>query len=401
MKPQMRASFVLCGLVVMAVTVATVWGNLVQDPSFTSDGTPDGKQRYSRGESIGPWVVKTGSVDLNGSRYQQSPQGGNSVDLDGNQRGSIAQTIETEKGVEYVLSFALSGNWEGGNVTKSLEVRIGNLRRKIRIRRPSGWSRQNMMWTPVEIPYTGHGRAITLEFRSRSPRRSACGAVVSDISLAVPEETVSAPSALDTIPVPMPKNLSDFVKNKKAAILLGKSLFWDMQAGSDGKTACASCHWNAGTDARIKNTLHPGAPGSAFGPQRDGQQALADQALQNFRGANQVLASDDFPFHKVTFPTRKGGDDNPVLRDSMEVVGAQGVIKKDFNTIVEGNPVDDGTVVPDPVFNFDGANVRQSTGRNTPTMINAVFNDRNFWDGRANRFFNGVSYLRIYGMAAF
>jgi cytochrome c peroxidase len=30
------------------------------------------------------------------------------------------------------------------------------------------------------------------------------------------------------------------------------------------------------------------------------------------------------------------------------------------------------------------------THRNTPTVVNAVFNDRNFRDGRANRFFNGV-----------
>src|SRR5207249_11897346 len=29
------------------------------------------------------------------------------------------------------------------------------------------------------------------------------------------------------------------------------------------------------------------------------------------------------------------------------------------------------------------------TGRNTPSVINAVFNVRNFWDGRANRRFNG------------
>jgi cytochrome c peroxidase len=31
--------------------------------------------------------------------------------------------------------------------------------------------------------------------------------------------------------------------------------------------------------------------------------------------------------------------------------------------------------------------------RNTPTTVNAVFNHRNFWDGRANNIFNGVSPL--------
>ena len=55
---------------------------------------------------------------------------------------------------------------------------------------------------------------------------------------------------LNAIPVPEPSNLADFVKNKQAAIQLGKALFWDMQVGSDGIQACASCHFNAGADSR-------------------------------------------------------------------------------------------------------------------------------------------------------
>ena len=34
-------------------------------------------------------------------------------------------------------------------------------------------------------------------------------------------------------------------------------------------------------------------------------------------------------------------------------------------------------------------NTRQVEPRNTPTVINAIFNFRNFWDGRANNVFNG------------
>jgi cytochrome c peroxidase len=47
--------------------------------------------------------------------------------------------------------------------------------------------------------------------------------------------------------------------------------------------------------------------------------------------------------------------------------------------------------VADPTFNVGGVNVRQVTARNAPTVINAVFNDRNFWDGRAQNDFNGVN----------
>ncbi len=45
----------------------------------------------------------------------------------------------------------------------------------------------------------------------------------------------------------------------------------------------------------------------------------------------------------------------------------------------------------DPTFNVGGFRTRRVTSRNAPSVINAVFNRRNFWDGRANNVFNGVS----------
>ena len=38
--------------------------------------------------------------------------------------------------------------------------------------------------------------------------------------------------------------------NQAAAVRLGKALFWDIQAGSDGQQACAVCHQSFGADAR-------------------------------------------------------------------------------------------------------------------------------------------------------
>ena len=65
-------------------------------------------------------------------------------------------------------------------------------------------------------------------------------------------------ASLKDVPVPEPPNLYDFVKDKTAAIALGKALFWDMQVGSDSVQACASCHSKAGADDRTKNQLDPG-----------------------------------------------------------------------------------------------------------------------------------------------
>jgi len=176
---------------------------------------------------------------------------------------------------------------------------------------------------------------------------------------------------LNQIAVPEPANLYQFVKNKPAAILLGKALFWDMQVGSDGMTACATCHFTAGTDKRTKNTLHPG---------RDG--------IFNVRGVNQTVQPADFPFHQRDLPEIQTSQ---ILRDSDDVVGSQGVRLKQFVNIVLGSRFDNGTDIPDLVFNQNGVNIRQVTGRNTPPVINAAFNFTNFWDGRASAFFNGVN----------
>ena len=61
-----------------------------------------------------------------------------------------------------------------------------------------------------------------------------------------------------TVPGPTAAELADLIQDKKAAIALGKAFFWEMQFGSDGQTACATCHFNAGADSRTNNQTDPG-----------------------------------------------------------------------------------------------------------------------------------------------
>jgi len=177
---------------------------------------------------------------------------------------------------------------------------------------------------------------------------------------------------LNQIPVPEPPNLFEFVKNKPSAIRLGKAFYWDMQVGSDGIVACATCHFSAGTDSRVKNTVNPGTRGG--------------DATFQLRGPNETLLPTDFPFHQRQNPDFQA---SPVLRDVNDVVGSQGVKLNQFLGVVPGSAVDAGLPVADPVFQAGGVNMRRVTGRNTPSVINAVFNFNNFWDGRAHFIFNG------------
>lgn len=158
-------------------------------------------------------------------------------------------------------------------------------------------------------------------------------------------------------------DLTDYIANQAAAIQLGKALFWEMQAGSDNKTACATCHFKAGVDGRDRNQLNPGANGGwdGFG-----------------YGPNYTLISNDFPF--TTLPTK----------DVDNIVGSQGVRKSQFMGFSKSG-AELTSSVADPVFSVSGVNVRQVTGKNTPSAINAVFNHRQFWNGRAQPEFNGVN----------
>ncbi len=184
--------------------------------------------------------------------------------------------------------------------------------------------------------------------------------------------------SLKTVSVPPVPELAKFIRNKQAAILLGKALFWDVQAGSDGN-ACASCHFHAGADNRFKNQLSPGlkANDATFQPTADG-----------VGGANYKLKSKDFPFHQLINPL----DRNSALKfETNDVVSSQGAFGGEFQHLnANGKETCTARTTVDN-FKVGGVMTRRVPPRNTPTTINAVFNYRNFWDGRANNSFNGVS----------
>lgn len=243
--------------------------------------------------------------------------------------------------------------------------------------------------------------------------------------------------SLKGVKVPLPSDIAAFIKDEEAAKVLGKALFWDQNAGSDGMS-CASCHFHAGADPRAKNQISPSFIG--------GNGVFDDfKSAPGNGGPNYTLVRNDFPFHQKVDPENNQGGDN-VAFDTDDVASSAGVLHRVFEGFDEfypkqlknvkisqdvhimrglngkGLPVPDvvlqrninpisgqSTVVPgaegflveilavteiDPLGFFIGGETdfkltRRVEPRNTPTVINAVFNHRNFWDGRANSHFNG------------
>ena len=226
------------------------------------------------------------------------------------------------------------------------------------------------------IAWTQFASAQFLETASPPPPSAK------DLALPVVVEKISGLPVVDEA---TPDGANGFIKDLDAAILLGKAAFWDMQVGSDG-VACATCHYHAGADARDTNQLNPGT---------NGGNGIFDPTGSGGGGPNETLTADDFPFHQLIDPADR---DSAVIFDTDDVASSQGTFAANFVDVVPGDSGKDGradddcTIVsPDPFgFHLNNINVRRVEPRNTPTVINAAFNHRNFWDGRANNIFNGV-----------
>jgi len=214
----------------------------------------------------------------------------------------------------------------------------------------------SMLWSSKQFTWMTRGvAAVAIATAGCQASATTAGGdePADDLALASPAARGSdAARPLSSEPVPQPSG--GHIIDRAAAVRLGKSLFWDIQAGSDGQTACATCHATAGADARRLNTINPG-PNRMF-------------ASGNVTGPGQLFV--------------------PVNLTTDDRVGSQGVAAAVFSGIDPdpAHAADLCVATPDPIF---GAG-RQVTGRNAPTVIGAVFFRDAFWDGRANHAFNGV-----------
>lgn len=285
----------------------------------------------------------------------------------------------------------------------------------------------------VTAGYYGHVRAQST---------ASSGVVVIPLRPLAPLSSVSIPPVF---------GLEGIIANKNAAVQLGKALFWDMQAGSDDIQACASCHFNAGADSRAVNSVNPGQPGGdnsfQIGVSFNGEPGpnysyKGGTPAEGFGGYH----DGDFPFHKLSdpddrnssvisdvndvsgsqgiFPSKmgqvtlvsNGGNSQPsdvsvdpapgtqptfgrnIRNNSTVMLAKPGLSSKAVNRPANVTSVETDISVPDPVFSYPDPsnpaqriNTRRVTGRNTPSVVDAVFNFRNFWDGRAQNVCNGAN----------
>src|SRR3989475_9260592 len=183
-------------------------------------------------------------------------------------------------------------------------------------------------------------------------------------------------SSLKSIPVPEPRNIARYIKDRNAAIALGKALFWDMAVGSDGQS-CGSCHFHAGADSRSKNQLNPGF-----------RAVPSDNTFSKFSrnggGPNYQLKAADFPFHQLADVNNQN---SAVVFDTNDISSSAGVFNFAFTAVgpLAAHRATDirAMAPPDPGFNFGGDKVSGAGARHTPPPIKAGFNPPHLLDGPA------------------
>jgi len=187
---------------------------------------------------------------------------------------------------------------------------------------------------------------------------------------------------------------------KAWALVLGKALFWDQQVGSNGNS-CASCHFHAGADARLRNQINPGFNDVSYGLGGDiefgsvrsdtGDVPHGTMASGAVADSNYELQPGDFPLHQLA---DEGDRNSPVVSTTNDRIASQGAFDQDFVS-VRRNRRDRCSDSDASIFHAGAFAARQVEPRNTPSVHNAVFNFRNFWDNRANNLFNGVGVFGL------
>jgi choice-of-anchor C domain-containing protein len=136
--------------------------------------------------AITGWVVGGLGVDYIGT-YWEAADGTRSVDLSGNDKGSISQMLNgLTIGQTYQVTFSLAGNPDGGSSTKVAVASDGGSQSSVYAFLQGGNTKSSMGWTPQSFTFTATGESANLTFSASE--NDAYGPALDNVGIAaVPE----------------------------------------------------------------------------------------------------------------------------------------------------------------------------------------------------------------------
>ncbi|MFJ2111445.1 MULTISPECIES: choice-of-anchor C family protein [unclassified Streptomyces] len=134
------------------------------------------------GQSIGPWQVTAGTVDLIGAGFWQAAEGDQSVDLNGGNAGAVDQTFTTVPGATYTVSYALAGNPGGAPAVKTGRALIDGQNFQDFSFDITGKTFANMRYVNRQFTFRATNSTTTIGFASTTAN-SAYGPVLDDVQI--------------------------------------------------------------------------------------------------------------------------------------------------------------------------------------------------------------------------
>ncbi|MFF7635039.1 choice-of-anchor C family protein [Kitasatospora sp. NPDC008050] len=156
----------LAGLGVTATASAQTVSRF-DDGSFENPRVAVGSYTdLAAGQTIGPWQVTTGTVDLIGEGFWQAAEGDQSVDLNGVGPGAVAQTFTTVPGTTYTVTYALAGNPAGAPAVKTGSALIDGQDFQDFSFNTTGKTFANMGYVNRQFTFQATNSATTIAFTS-------------------------------------------------------------------------------------------------------------------------------------------------------------------------------------------------------------------------------------------
>lgn len=125
------------------------------------------------------WKITVGSVEQIG-KFWMAAEGKRSLDLSGTSAGTISQSFKTVKGQEYVVTFKLAGNTDGGEKVKKLRVSAGGRSADFEFD-TTDRTTTDMGWVTKTYEFTATGEETTLEFASLGGENDQNGPALDDV----------------------------------------------------------------------------------------------------------------------------------------------------------------------------------------------------------------------------
>lgn len=162
--------------------------NLVVNGGFDQGANPGSYKTFKKGIKFPGWTITKGSVDQIGSYFKCAH--GRCMDMNGNELGAIRQTLTTEVGKKYEVSFMLSANAQCGGHKKTLRVSAaGDLKSFVVMAKP------NTPWTKRTWDFTAEEEKTPLSFESVG-ENSACGPLLDSVTVTLaPDQPATIPQA--------------------------------------------------------------------------------------------------------------------------------------------------------------------------------------------------------------